>query len=231
MAYQPDDDASLRVEVRFKNARLIEAIRAQNVPLLSATRRGQAMQQLGPIRGFCRVHDLPYQAVLALCTLRTKPLRVDTGAPRRVVEQLSEILDHPIAWLFPADLYKITWPRAFATNVAPHRFVALTEAPVSLLALPPTQDDNVAARELREVTDAAIATLTPREQQVVRARFGLDGPPQSMSEVAAQLPRSPYALDDPGGRGITVERVRQIEAKALRKLRHPSRSRALAPHR
>ena len=65
--------------------------------------------------------------------------------------------------------------------------------------------------QLMEVLD----TLTDREQKVLRLRFGLDdGRPRTLEEVGRQF-------------NVTRERIRQIEAKALRKLRHPSRSKKL----
>ena len=84
------------------------------------------------------------------------------------------------------------------------------------------QDDHVAvpAEEatftlLHEQLMEALETLTEREQQVLRLRFGLDdGKPRTLEEVGKQF-------------HVTRERIRQIEAKALRKLRHPSRSRKL----
>ena len=60
-----------------------------------------------------------------------------------------------------------------------------------------------------------LGTLTEREEKVLRLRFGLDdGTPRTLEEVGTMF-------------GVTRERIRQIEAKALRKLRHPSRSRRL----
>ena len=60
-----------------------------------------------------------------------------------------------------------------------------------------------------------LRTLTPREEQVLTLRFGLeDGRPRTLEEVGKVF-------------NITRERIRQIEAKALRKLRHPSRSKRL----
>ena len=65
--------------------------------------------------------------------------------------------------------------------------------------------------QLMEVLD----TLTDREQKVLRLRFGLDdGRPRTLEEVGKEF-------------NVTRERIRQIEAKALRKLRHPSRSKKL----
>ena len=68
---------------------------------------------------------------------------------------------------------------------------------------------------LREHMDGILGTLTEREEKVLRLRFGLDdGRPRTLEEVGQEF-------------GVTRERIRQIEAKALRKLRHPSRSKKL----
>lgn len=84
------------------------------------------------------------------------------------------------------------------------------------------QDDNVpvpadaaAFTLLREQLDEVLSTLTEREQKVLKLRFGLDdGRARTLEEVGKEF-------------NVTRERIRQIEAKALRKLRHPSRSRKL----
>ena len=84
------------------------------------------------------------------------------------------------------------------------------------------QDDNVlvpaeaaAATLLKEQLDEVLDTLTEREQKVLRLRFGMnDGRARTLEEVGREF-------------DVTRERIRQIEAKALRKLRHPSRSRKL----
>jgi len=68
---------------------------------------------------------------------------------------------------------------------------------------------------LKEQTQMVLKTLTPREEKVVKMRFGLeDGSEHTLEEVGQSF-------------AVTRERIRQIEAKALRKLRHPSRSRKL----
>ena len=84
------------------------------------------------------------------------------------------------------------------------------------------QDENVpvpaeaaAATLLREQLDDELATLTEREQKVLRLRFGLDdGKARTLEEVGKEFQ-------------VTRERIRQIEAKAIRKLRQPSRSKKL----
>jgi len=76
--------------------------------------------------------------------------------------------------------------------------------------------NEVASNELlRRQVEEVLATLDPREARVLQMRFGLkDGQTHTLEEVGRRF-------------GVTRERVRQIEAKALRKLRHPSRSRRL----
>ena len=66
---------------------------------------------------------------------------------------------------------------------------------------------------LKEQTESVLKTLTPREEKVIKMRFGVgDGSEHTLEEVGQSF-------------AVTRERIRQIEAKALRKLRHPSRSR------
>jgi RNA polymerase primary sigma factor len=68
---------------------------------------------------------------------------------------------------------------------------------------------------LRDTTTRVLASLTPREERIVRMRFGLGM-------------NNDHTLEEVGKRfSLTRERIRQIEAKALRKLKHPSRSRVL----
>ena len=79
----------------------------------------------------------------------------------------------------------------------------------------PAPSEAAAATMLREVIDRQLHTLTPREEHVIKLRFGLyDGRCRTLEEVGKEF-------------DITRERIRQIEAKALRKLRHPSRARHL----
>ncbi len=76
--------------------------------------------------------------------------------------------------------------------------------------------DAVVASNLRAITNEVLSTLTPREEKVIKMRFGLGttGSEHTLEEVGQHF-------------AVTRERIRQIEAKALRKLRHPSRSRKL----
>ena len=75
--------------------------------------------------------------------------------------------------------------------------------------------DSASFSMLKEELEEAMASLTERERNVIKLRFGLDdGKTRTLEEVGKEF-------------NVTRERIRQIEAKALRKLRHPSRSRKL----
>jgi RNA polymerase primary sigma factor len=75
--------------------------------------------------------------------------------------------------------------------------------------------DAMIQSNLRETTTRVLASLTPREERIVRMRFGLGlNSDHTLEEVGQQF-------------SVTRERIRQIEAKALRKLKHPSRAREL----
>lgn len=79
----------------------------------------------------------------------------------------------------------------------------------------PSPEEAAAQQLLREQLEEMLEELTDREREVLRLRFGLeDGHPYTLEEVGLRF-------------GVTRERIRQIEAKALRKLRHPSRSKKL----
>jgi len=79
----------------------------------------------------------------------------------------------------------------------------------------PAPQDSVAYTLLKEQLEEVMGTLTPREAKVLKLRFGLeDGKARTLEEVGKEFK-------------VTRERIRQIEAKALRKLRHPSRSKKL----
>jgi len=79
----------------------------------------------------------------------------------------------------------------------------------------PTPAEAAAFTMLKDKLVSVLDTLTPREEKVLRLRYGIDdGRPRTLEEVGKEF-------------NVTRERIRQIEAKALRKLRHPSRSKAL----
>ena len=83
----------------------------------------------------------------------------------------------------------------------------------------PNPLDYTMNEKFKEEIDAVLKTLTPREEQVIRLRYGFgDGKPKTLEEVGKEF-------------NVTRERIRQIEAKAIRRLRHPTRQKKLSKYR
>lgn len=154
------------------------------------------------------------QAYLAMLT-DIHPQRISAiESLKRIptVEQAREIadaLEKDVEWLFPPELGMLKDVR---------REAFLNAEQISKLSwIKPLELPEPSPLFLRHEIEQSMDKLTPRQQQVIRLRFGLeDGCCHSLSEVATMT-----------GWGVGRERIRQIEAKALRLLRHPSRSRRL----
>ena len=80
----------------------------------------------------------------------------------------------------------------------------------------PTPEDAMFETELKAVTSRILSKLTPREERVLRRRFGINVNDAKLIDIGIEF-------------GVTVERIREIEAKALRKLKHLSRSKTMRP--
>lgn len=210
-------DATLRIESKFKNARLHQAISEASLPVKDYNRIWASGKK---IKSFCDMHGLPLQAVYSLLNLRMKPVALYGGRqkkpkPRPLCVRLAAILNADLAWLFPQELYEIEWPHVLIREINPKRFVSLARAG-DALGLPSTQDDEITQRECRETLKQSLETLTPREAKVLAMRFGLDGEEKTLRDTSEFFK-------------VTPARIREIEAKALRKMRHPIRSRRLKP--
>jgi len=207
------EDAEVRIEYTFKNARLYHAI----CDAAYQDKDYRRSFSRGCVSSFCRFYSLPQGQINELLNLRISPLLAirPTGTYRPICITLSNILGIDCHVLFPHALYAQVWPRGVARDVPLAMFVGLGAA--RHLTLPESSAEAVVQREMRERLARALETLTPREALVITQRFGLDGNGErTLEELGSE-------------RGCSRERIRQIEAKALRKLRHPSRTRKLWP--
>jgi hypothetical protein len=166
------------------------------------------------IRKFTQFHKLSYVEVLLYLNLRRSPY-TKSGEPRDPAKKIAAALGMSIDVLFPKAVYLDYIVPAFAVEVDVERFVSLRHATTtSTLLTGPPPDELV---DLRDALRKQLDTLTPREQRVIDSLFGLsDGDPKTIEEVA-------------GAQGVTRTRIDQIKAKALGKLRHPSRASVLKP--
>jgi RNA polymerase sigma factor (sigma-70 family) len=116
--------------------------------------------------------------------------------------------------LFPPELMDRDWLTG-TRNWTLHREVDLECLPIHHMTALPAPSDDVDAFALKEAIQGALTTLTPREETIVKMRVGLvDNVVQTYEEIGEIF-------------GLTTERIRQIEYKALRKLKHPARKKLL----
>ncbi len=130
-------------------------------------------------------------------------------------EEIAKYLDMPVEKVVKA--YKMTQQAiSLETPIGEEEDSHLADFLEDKASVNPS--DRVVTENLREVTEAVLATLSPREEKVLKMRFGLGAATDehTLEEVGQDF-------------DVTRERIRQIEAKALRKLRHPSRARILKP--
>jgi RNA polymerase primary sigma factor len=128
----------------------------------------------------------------------TDELAAEMNTSRRTVERLIRIAQHPLSLEMP---------------LAGEEDTSLADFIEDNNTLPPS--DATTNKLLQEQIDEILSSLSPREGMVLQLRFGLKG-------------RQPHTLEEVGRKfGVTRERIRQIEAGALRKLRHPRRIRRL----
>ena len=181
-------------------------IKVRNARLLRAIER--AGHQPGQI--FAREVGISYTGhLLPYLNLKRTPFD-ENGDLRPCAEMLCVFLNR-----LPDELWSEEQRYPLLTNVAE---IELSAASVhELLASPSDCADPLSLLEKKQAAqavDALLDTLTPREAEVLRLRHGIDGEPMNLEEMAK-------------AKGCSRERIRQIEAKALRKLRAPARQTAL----
>jgi len=181
-------------------------IKVRNARLLRAIEK--AGHQPGQI--FAREVGISYTAhLLPYLNLKRTPFD-ENGDLRPCAEMLCVFLNR-----LPDELWSEEQRYPLVTNAAE---IELSAASVhELLASPSDCADPLSLLEKKQASqavDALLDTLTPREAEVLRLRHGIDGEPMNLEEMAK-------------AKGCSRERIRQIEAKALRKLRAPARQTAL----
>lgn len=163
-----------------------------------------------------KAHNLSQIQLATLVGMPTQTLsRIETLRQWPTWEQqqeLADALETTIAELFPPHLEELVEQRLPSSIRFRVPLEALPRGVIHELSEP---SDRLELVDLRYHLGKAINTLSPRERFIILRRFGLDGDPcQTYEEIGRELK-------------VTRERIRQIGQKALRKLRHPSRSQSL----
>ena len=164
-----------------------------------------SLKELGKMCGCCDTEISNLQTGMAVpYYLQSNRKRgIVAGQMKPHVEKMAKILGASLAELFPryiCDIRRFNCPD----------YLEIMRHFCSDFSRGLSQDRLYIRLELMKV----LATLTPREEAILRFRFGFDGQHKTLESLARLL-------------NVKKERVRQIEARALRKLRHPSRSRTL----
>lgn len=167
-----------------------------------------AILQIWPsVAAFCKDQNFHPTRVGLLINLKMLPVN-QNGKYKAICIRLSEALGISVSELFPPKLYGERINR-------PILFSELNDENIENIQAERSPEDLVGAAELGESTRRALARLAPREEKVLRLRFGIG---ESNDHKLQEAGDNFYAAR---------ELIRQIEAKALRKLRHPSRQKIL----
>lgn len=168
------------------------------------------MAKYKSVAEFCRIFALHPKEVGMFINMHEKSLYNKYGELRVLVKKLCDSLGKSVGELFPPQYY-------LEKNIAVKEMnredlVSLESCPEVLnLPAPDVMIEDTKLDEIKDRLNAVVSTLSPREQEVIHSRYYNE---ETYHSIADRL-------------GVVTERVRQIEQKALSKLRHPSRSRCL----
>jgi len=194
---------------------LLAVTRFRNLPLHNLVPRGTGMVLAKKV-------GISYQALSGLLNLSKSPFKKLKGVGEYTDAAIKLATYFQVAPedLFPRSLYELKLPTEVQRAFRSAEIMPMLEARRQHL-LPVSTDETQTASvqhwELAEQLNEILETLTPRQQKVIEMRFGLDGEGEhTLREVGKHF-------------SVTAERIREIESKALGKLRHPSRLKKLRP--
>jgi RNA polymerase sigma factor (sigma-70 family) len=169
------------------------------------------------VRAFCTEVGLCQSDVGRYLNLKQSPWNKKTGELKTGAARIVEATGRNALWLFDPDLYEQDFlPRGtLIAEIEPHLMLSGANELRDVAALGPAPDEVLMAEEELSVSDLlhnTLHTLTPREEDIIKRRFALDpyGRAQTYEAIGEFY-------------DVTSERIRQIEGKTLRKLRHPLR--------
>lgn len=177
-------------------------VKVRNARIINAlAERGEVVGQIAATK-----IGIPYAKLLALSNIKLSPIDEEGNITPEVLK-LCDYLNK-----MPLDLFSVEQIVPLKTNTAE---LDMSIEEVEMLMMPASERQNpeqlLANMQVNNALRFALETLTPREAKVLQLRFGVDCEDHTYEELGQIM-------------GVSKERVRQIEAKAMRKLRHPSRA-------
>ena len=201
---------SLRIELRFKNAILYNALRDRFAKTAELLKKHAGQSPLIPTAA--QLIGIPHTWLRQVLNLRRSPWSKKNTT---YAQRCADALDMSVAELFPIDLYSYKFPRLLAREVAPPTMIPLDSPECRrLLSEGSPLDDAIAAEKIAAIQNVLLK-LSPREEKILEMRYGMyDGAEYSLRDIGRYFE-------------LSVERIRQIEAQALRKLRNPVNNKPL----
>ena len=199
----------LRLELRFKNALLWNLIQ-ESFPCPAESCR----TRWTGVRAAAVAIGIHYHTLLKYLNLHRSPFdkqgREYTSSAQKVAALFKTIPEE----IFPRSLYQLRLPRLAIKEIESERILSFQEARAMKL-LPAYEMDTKDMEGVRKSIDAVLSSLRPREQQVIRKRFGLDdGEEKTFREIGTDF-------------AVTPGRAREILFKAMRDVRHHSKAKQL----
>ncbi len=196
----PED--TLRVELRLRNNVLWHAIfdRWSSVAAFCEDAVGVSQSEVGR---YLNLKKSPYVLPLGLRKYRPRWIALDEFVLSQTAQRVADHIGMIAEDLFPRDLYADCLGKQFVVELPHERLTQLLPEHAEQLAIPPSFTDQVEAKDYAE---RVMSVLTPKEQFVIRRRFGLDEREETYAEIGQETT-------------LTSERIRQIEAAAFRKMR------------
>ena len=190
----------IRAEIRFKNSAFISALE----------RNGYKS-----IAGFARQSGISYHLLIDYANLKLifkdeerkqKMIRMLDSDEWTLFEQYREVVE------------KENGVKKIVTDIPIDKIISLEDRSLLMLESPDGVDESMMHESLEEEVSVVLGTLKDREKEVLKMYYGIGGEPElNLFEIAEKI-------------GLTRERTRQIKEKAVRRLRHRSRSRQLVPY-
>ena len=191
----------IRAEIRFKNSSFWTALENNGYKSMAE---------------FSRQTKIRYDRLLAYANLRY--IFEDDGDARQMIMALLQSDEWTLFDQYEKVIKKEGGVKKIITDIPVDKIISLENRSLLMLESPDGVDESMMHESLEEEVSVALGTLKDREKEILKMHYGIGGESElNLTEIAEKF-------------GLTRERVRQIRDKAIRRLRHESRSEILRPY-